>query len=184
MTDETVIYFRQDATVGYDDAFDCIKMYGTDDALQLYSLTSDETKVAINASAFAGINTVIPVEFTIFTDNATGNYSLTASRFESFRSGTTIILEDKKETKTQELTVNPVYTFNYTNGDDAARFLLHFYNPFFGINDPGRDNDMLIYSFGQDVYLKDLSGNPEKGDFYLYDMMGKRLRKNRLQTFH
>jgi hypothetical protein len=174
MNDDMIICFRPDATSGYDTDFDCFKLYGDKEAPQLYSVTPGASKLTINSLPFAGINTVVPLGFSVDT-NGTGSYSITASNLKSFQSGTTIILEDKKETKTQELTVNPVYTFNYTNGDDADRFLLHFFNPSFGINDPGRENDMLIYSFGQDVYLKDLTGNPEKGDFYLYDMMGKKI---------
>ena len=34
---------------------------------------------------------------------------------------------------------------------------------------------MPPFSSGHDVYLKDLTGHPEKGDFYLYDMMGKKM---------
>jgi hypothetical protein len=34
---------------------------------------------------------------------------------------------------------------------------------------------LYIYSFNHEVYVKDLSGNPEYGDFYLYNMMGQEI---------
>ena len=174
MEDIAVVYFRSDATSDFDSDFDAQKMSGHVEAPQLYTLSTDVSSLTINALPFSGKNTVIPLEFSV-VENGTGNYSLTASKFESFRSGTTITLEDKKESKTQELTANPVYTFNYTDGDNPERFLLHFYNPFFGINDQAKENDMQIYSYGHDVYLKDLTGNPEKGEMFIYNMIGQEI---------
>jgi hypothetical protein len=172
MKDKMIICFRSDATEGYDNELDCFKFYGDKAAPQLYSVTTGASKLTINSMPYAGINTVVPLGFSI-ESNGNGNQSITASNLESFRSGNTIILEDIKEMKTQELTINPVYTFTYTEGDDPARFLLHFFNPYFV--EPGKENDMLIYSYGKDVYVKDLTGTPEKGVFYLYDMMGQEI---------
>ena len=175
MTDETVVYFRPDASGGYDQPFDCQKLWGSENALQLYSNTSDNVQLAVNAMSFGGVNTVVPIGFTIFTSNASGIYSMTATKFESFRTGTSITLEDLKAQKTQELTVNPVYNFTYTDGDNPARFLLHFNNPFFGINDQVTNKDLQIYSYGHVVYLKDLTGKPGKGEMFVFSMIGQEI---------
>jgi len=171
MNDEVVIYFRPDATSGYDKDFDCQKLNGTAIAPQLYAVSSDDSRLTIDVLPFAGINTSIPLEFSVSSEG-TGNYSMTASKLESFRAGTKIRLEDKKESKTQELTENPVYNFSYNEGDNPSRFILHFFNPFYGIDDHDREDGLLIYSSGKDVYLKNLTGNPEKGEMFIYNTLG------------
>jgi hypothetical protein len=52
---------------------------------------------------------------------------------------------------------------------------LHFYNPFFGIYDPTQGSDLQIYSYGHDIYLKDLTGNPVKGEVFIYNMLGQEI---------
>ena len=94
---------------------------------------------------------------------------------ESFKTGTVISLEDRKLNKTQDMMVNPTYNFTYTKGDDRARFLLHFYNPYFGIPTAEQQRGLEIYSYGHDVYLKDLTGNPVKGDMFIYNIVGQEI---------
>ncbi len=175
MTDETVVYFRPDAGTNYDPSFDCQKMWGSDDALQLFTRTGDNRSVAINALNYTGISTIVPLDFTIFTPGASGNFTLTASKLESFRTGTQITLEDKKEQRTQELTVNPVYAFQYADGDNASRFLIHFNNPFFTTGGTLTGNNLLIYAYGQDVYVKNQDGTPLTGSLQLYTMLGQQI---------
>jgi len=172
MNDQVIVYFQPEITTGYDYGFDFQKLPGNIEAPQLYAVSSDNVDLTIDGLPFAGINTVVPLGFSV-SSNGTGSYSITASRLESFRSGTTVTLEDKMTQTTQVLTENPVYNFSYTEGENPERFLLHFYNPFFGIDPHGRENDLQIYSFGHDVYLKDLTGNPEKGDIFIYNMIGQ-----------
>jgi hypothetical protein len=168
------VILRDYATINYDNLYDASKLSGGAESPQLYTVTPDEATLTINTLPYTGKTTTVPLNFMVF-QNGTGSYSLTASNLQSFNTGTTIFLEDKKLNQTQELTVNPVYVFNYTDGDNSSRFMLHFFNPSFGINEAGNDNSMLIYSYGHDVYLKDLTGHPEKGDFYLYDMLGQKI---------
>jgi hypothetical protein len=172
MNDEVIVYFRSDVTGGYDQDIDCFKLNGAVSAPQLCAVSSDNDKLTIDALPFTGDHTVVPLEFNVLSGGS-GNYSITATKMESFPAGTRITLEDKKTDSSHALITNPVYNFNYTEGENPARFLLHFYSPFYGINDQGKNNDLLIYSFDHEVYLKDLTGTPGKGDFYLYNMIGQ-----------
>jgi hypothetical protein len=165
------IVFR-DYFIGNYDEFDAQKLYGDEQAPQLFTLSNDNAALTINSLPFAGRNTTIPVNFTV-PENGTGAYSLTASKLENFHPSTTITLEDKKESKMHDLKANPVYSFDYTNGDDPARFLLHFYNPSYAINDLDGQNEMKIYSNGNTVYVKDFTGHPVTGDLYMYNMVGQ-----------
>ncbi|MCX6306912.1 MAG: T9SS type A sorting domain-containing protein [Bacteroidetes bacterium] len=169
------VVFRDYATRKYDDAYDAQKIYGDAQTPQLYTLSEDNVNLTINSLPYTDKSATIPLNLQIF-ENGTGSYAVTASNLQSFRSGTIITLEDKKEAKTQELTSNPVYNFTYTDGDAPARFLLHFMNPYFGIDDAGKNN-MLVYSYKHDVYVKDRSGNPRAGQLYLYNMMGQEIAR-------
>jgi hypothetical protein len=169
--DMASIVFRDFATGNYD-TYDAQKLYGDAQAPQLFTLSSDNASLTINSLPFAGRNTTIPVNFTV-PENGTGAYSLTASKLENFHPSTTITLEDKKESKMHDLKANPVYSFDYTHGDDPARFLLHFYNSSYAVNDLDGQNEMKIYSNGNTVYVKDFTGHPVTGDLYMYNMVGQ-----------
>jgi hypothetical protein len=173
------VVFRDYTTSKYDDAYDAQKIYGDVQTPQLYTLSDDNVNLTINSLPFSDKSSTIPLNLQVF-ENGTGSYTLTASNLASFRSGTTIFLEDKKETKTQDLTLNPVYSFNYANGDDPARFLLHFYNPYFGINNHSQNNYLQIYSFGHDVYVKNRTENLQTGQVFLYNMMGREIAQKQL----
>ena len=169
-----MICFRPDATSGYDADFDCFKLYGDSEAPQLYSVTPGSSKLTVNSLPFEGVNTVVPLGFSVDT-LGNGSYSITASNLESFSAGSTITLEDTKEASSQELIANPVYTFNYTTGEDPSRFLLHFYNPAYGIDNQSKPGSMQIYSVRHDIYLKDLTGNRISGEVHIYNMLGQEI---------
>jgi len=75
---------------------------------------------------------------------------------------------------------NPVYNFSFTNGDDPARFLLHFVTPFTGISQLQSNQNMQVYSVGHEVYLNDHSTHPAKGELILYNMMGQEIAREKV----
>jgi hypothetical protein len=123
------------------------------------------------------LNTVVPLGFSL---NADAPVTITASNLESFKSGTKIYLEDTKDASMNELTINPVYTFTASATDAVNRFVLHFYNPSWGIadfNTPG----LQIYSFDEYVYVRNLSGGNTKGEILIYDQLGRKVFIGKLQ---
>jgi hypothetical protein len=174
MNDEIIICFNPETTVNYDEASDFTKLYGDPEAPQLYSVTPENSQLTVNTLPFSGINTVVPLEFSV-EKNGAGNYSITASDVESFRSGTTITLEDKKTNTSQVLTENPIYNFSYAQGDDPARFLLRFHNPYFGIDEKDASQQVMIYSNASNLYVKDLAGKDLKGQLVVYNLVGQRI---------
>jgi hypothetical protein len=174
LNDEVVIYFQSDLSGGFDQDIDCHKLTGSNEAPQLAAISTDSKKLTIDALPFAGKNTIVPLEFYVTLDG-TGNYTITASKLESFRSGTTITLLDKKTNTNQVLTENPVYNFSYTEGENAARFELHFYNPFFGIDDTQSLQQVVIYSNENNIYVKDLTGKNIQGQLIVYNLLGQKV---------
>jgi uncharacterized repeat protein (TIGR01451 family) len=171
LKDQAIIYFNPELSSGFDQDLDAVKLAGAMGSPQLYAVASDNTQLTIDGLAFEGINTTVPLEF--YVNNATGNYSITASKLESFRPGTQISLEDKKSNTTQVLNTNPTYNFSYSEGDDPARFLLHFHNPYFGIEDKRESQQCIIYSQGNNIYIKDPGGKELKGTVRVINLIGQ-----------
>ncbi|MFZ4708102.1 MAG: T9SS type A sorting domain-containing protein, partial [Bacteroidales bacterium] len=127
--DEMIVRFSKDASNerGF---LDVDKLYGADIAPQLYSVTSSDDKLTINALPHSTQTIVVPVGIEY---PGSSELSFTASGLESFESSVSIFLEDKLLNKTIDLRLNPVYNFTHTAGADPMRFNLVFY----GVNSTG-----------------------------------------------
>ena len=172
MNDEIIVCFNPGTTNNIDPAVDAVKLTGDKEAPQFSSVTPDQSHLSVNTMPFAGINTVVPLDFYV-ESNGTGNYSITASNLETFRSGTRITLEDKMTNTNQVLSENPVYNFSYTEGENSSRFLLHFFNPYFGIDEMKDSQELAIYSYENNIYVKDITGKDMKGQMMVYNLVGQ-----------
>jgi hypothetical protein len=121
--DESIIHLRQSATAAFDGQFDARKLYGSLALPQLYSLSSDNQMLSINALAVNDETTIVPlaVEW-----SQSGEITLSFSNLEGFENSTTIFLEDLLTEEMMDIHEHPAYTFNYTEGDEPMRFRIHF----------------------------------------------------------
>lgn len=170
-SDQMFVHFNDDATAAYDNQFDARKLFGEAFAPQLYSIISNEV-LAINELPMAG-NEVVDLGFSCNTD---GNYSITTAGIESFDESTPILLEDMQAGITQDLRLNPVYSFSYAAGEDAHRFRLHFVST---------TDIRAISNSGLSVFFNDhnlVIGNAtsQAGDVFVYDMAGRQLIHTKL----
>jgi hypothetical protein len=177
--DESIIRFFPEATTNLDVDFDAQKMFSHTEAPELYSQLQDGM-ASINVRPWDGVNTLVPMGFTC---SVAGNYTLTASNMESFRSGTKVFLEDKQVAGAQwtELTVTPTYEFTYTLNEDPNRFILHFYNPYFGIEEQAV-NSLQLYSFEDFVYVKSITNKAVSGTVFIYDLIGRKVFQDDLHN--
>lgn len=175
--DEAKVWFNNSATVNFEPEYDNYKLIGSDGAPQFYSQLADGNIASINTLPWGGLNTVVPMGFSLKAD---APVTITASNMESFKPGTRIYLEDIKEASMNELTINPVYTFTASSIDDASRFVLHFYNPSFGIEDKNLAG-MQIYSFEDYVYVRNLVKGTTKGTIQIYDPIGRKVFESTLK---
>lgn len=166
LTDATFIHFNNDATSAYDSQFDGIKLWGESYCPQVYSMISDN-RLSINELPMEG-NEVVDLGFKC---NTTGEYNVTVSNIESFDASTTIILEDLMLSKIHNLRENPVYTFNYTNGENENRFRLHFKSST-GIGDL-TNGGIGIYSLEKSVVIT--NATQLAGEVWIYDVAGREL---------
>lgn len=170
-SDLGVVRFAEGTTSGFDENLDALKLTGDADAPQLYFPVAGDNYLHVNVLPWTGINQVVPMSFTF---SQAASVTITASHLESFRSGTSIFLEDTKESNMHELTTDPAYTFTSSPSDSPNRFVLHFYNPFFGVEDKSLSG-VQIYSFDQYVYVRNLEKGTTKGEIQIFDLLGRKV---------
>ncbi len=160
--DQAFIRFNNDATRGFDIASDARKLYGIEEAPQLFSFT-DGLEFTINELPFFN-NEIIGIGFTC---GNSGNFMLSASGLESFDNKFRIILEDQKEGIFQDLSDNRQYSFSYISGENEHRFKLHFTE----ISSNPESAEFKIYSEGKTIIVNNFTGL--NGDTQVYDFTGR-----------
>ena len=123
-TDEAVVYFNPNASNSFD-TYDSPKMTnGTASIPEIYTLAGSE-QLVINGMNSIQYDTEILLGFTTGQSNT---FTLKASQFSDFASGTQVILRDKLLNAEQDLTVAD-YTFSSDVTSTSSRFSLVFKAP-------------------------------------------------------
>ena len=149
--DITYINFNSNATALYDNQFDAKKLFGIDEAPQLYSIVENDI-LAINTlpEYFPGM--VIPLGLKVGAD---AEYTIKVSNLSSFEFPVTVYLEDLVTGDMVDCQAEDVYNFNAVPGDEDQRFLLHFM-ALTGVDNPIA-NPVEIYSYNSSVYVKNVT---------------------------
>jgi len=172
--DEALIYFNPQATNGYDGEYDAYKYFGLTSATEIYTMIGDNTEASINVLPSFDHTTLIPVGIKA---GAAGTYTLTASKLESFPTGTPILLEDVLTQQTVDLQTNPVYSFNVAEPGNGHRFNILFHPV--GIQSLTSGN-LNIYSSLKDIYVNiptSMSGN-----IVVYNLLGSEITTQAIQA--
>lgn len=121
---ETLLAFMNEATDGYDIAFDAEKFPGNE-GLALYTTINEKT-YAIQAWEKLNIERVIPIGLNA---NIPANHTFSLSQIENLDPTVMVYLEDRELGITTNLRVND-YTFNVTEAiTGTGRFFLHMSAP-------------------------------------------------------
>ena len=175
-SDEAYFSLIDEATFDFDGTFDAYKLFGLNPLVpQIYSLTQDQTKLAVNS--FPGIedNMEIPIGF---RPGENGTYEMTADGISDFYKGTRIILKDLKTGETRNLSFNPVYEFTSSSADDPIRFLLRF-SLFNGIESPP-DKLKIHICYSNKLITVSTDGEFSDGRLFLYNLYGEELFHDRM----
>jgi len=166
-SDETYIRFNEAATSGFDQELDAYKLFGIEDAPQLYSMIALDN-ASVNTLPGINSNYDVPLGFKAGAENT---YTITATGIDSFDVTTPVLIEDMKTNSTQDLRLNPLFQFIASPGDMEHRFTLHFKNSN-GIGET-KSGMVGIYSNRHTVYVS----NPDnlQGSMYVYDLTGRLL---------
>lgn len=123
-SDETVLYFNDEATNNYD-SFDSPKMSNNSTSIpELYTLAGSE-QLVINGMQSISLNTDIPLGFRTLQANS---FAIKATEFSGFDSNIKAYIRDNQNLSEPEveLTLNKDYSFTSDITDDANRFSIIF----------------------------------------------------------
>jgi hypothetical protein len=166
-SDETIIYFNEEATSELDYDYDATKLMAPA-APQAFTML-DETRMAINTFNNTGETSAVTMGI-----NApeSGQYTINASNIESFDAAIAIILEDLVESKFTNLREETSYTFENEDGI-TERFIIHFTDTQ-GIDDPASAEVSNIYSYDKEVYVN-FEGT--RGEISIYNILGQEISR-------
>lgn len=176
--DESRIRFDSTTSLLFEPDHDAYKLFGADEAPQLYYILDDSSKVAFNARPWGNAGSLIPLGFHIGTESTD---TLVASNLDSFQAGTEIWLQDKKINSWVNLVQNPVYIFTSFPADATNRFVLLFSNPYSGIASTHPGN-IQVYSYDASIFVFDRGEEKVQGKIYIYDLVGKLVYQNNLEN--
>ena len=168
---ESIIRFSNEATAGFDPAFDSHFLPGY--APLFYSVAGTD-QLSTNALPQSGVNVQIPFSF---VKNDGASFTIEAKKITDINGP--VILKDLKTNTTQDLTVKPVYSFTSSASDDPNRFLLTFSHV--GIGENTNIQPISVYTTGNSVYVSNKTGSTA-GTVYVYNMMGQLIMQQKLTS--
>jgi hypothetical protein len=171
--DGIVINMNNDATTGYDNEYDVFKMYGLQEAPQMYSLASN-SELSINVLPHSAQEIIVPVALKVGQETS---YTISVKE-NTFNPLVGILLEDVKTNAIINLWQVPSYTFTANPNDDPQRFKLHFYGAT-GISE-STQNDFNIYAYDNTIYINNSTGKAQNGTIEVYDITGRLVLKTPL----
>ncbi len=177
--DEAVVLFYPNATQNFDNEFDAYKMFSYNpDIPELYTTIQSGSQLAINTLPVILNDTTIPLGF---KTEQSGNYTIDAVE-NTFNDNTSIYLEDLVKNEVVDLRISN-YSFYSNSVYNSDRFLLHFVLKSSGVaNDIEKDNSVSIYSFRNNIYIKNNSQNITKGEVVVYNILGKEIIRKQLNN--
>jgi len=165
-SDETVIRFMDDASVAFDGSYDAYKLLSADFVPSLYTGSGDEI-MSINSQPATDM---VPMSF---QTSVTGTYTIEAIGTSDFAN---VVLEDLV-TGVQTNLLTDSYTFNYTAGENAARFIVHF-TP---LGSPELEaNSIQIYA-NQNNIIVNVPVNVN-GEVVVYNVVGQEIAKKAVEA--
>jgi hypothetical protein len=158
---------RGNSTPGFDENFDVGKIFGLDEAPQIFTEISGK-KLSINAIPAVEEDDVIPVGFECQTSAV---FTLEATGMDGFSGDVEFYLEDLQEGIIVNLKENPVYAFTGGGTGTQERFRLHLGNPE-AVGEPVF-NPVRIYTVNGEIHILNLpKGNTS---VYVYDLLGRQV---------
>ncbi|MEI6555756.1 MAG: T9SS type A sorting domain-containing protein [Paludibacter sp.] len=165
-SDQAVVYFNAGASNNYDD-YDSPKMSNTTASIpEIYTLAGSE-QVVIN-----GVNDMTELALG-FTTGVANNFTIKASQFTDFVTGTEIVLRDNLLNYEQDLTLSDYSFYSDVTANNETRFTILFKAPSVatGINPNPNSNVWISLANNQIV----VNGASTESTVAVYNAVGQRL---------
>ena len=167
--DNTYINFNADATDSFDSKYDAYKLYGTEEAPQLYSIASDNTILSINVLHQYNEQTRIPLGLKVGIQK---EYVISVKE-NTLTEGNEIYLEDLKTEIITNLITTPEYSFVANPEDLSERFILHFIDITGIHNHYQNQNTIRTYASNNTLYI--LNPKMKQGTVTIYNLTGQKV---------
>lgn len=172
-SDETIVWFNNEATTGRDQSFDAYKLFSSEASLgQLYS-SLEGNNYAINGIPLPYDAEVVPLGVKIAQ---AGSYSILKKDLVQ-PDGFNILLIDKGNSNfTVDLKNSDSYSFTSAAGTFNDRFILKFTSITTQTENPLVENhDFNIYAFNRIVNIVPMNSmtDASKGEVKIYDLTGR-----------
>jgi hypothetical protein len=171
-SDETVLYFNPEAQNTFD-GYDSQKMFNNISNVPEIYTRIGTTDMVINGMSTIPYNTEIPLGFS--TAEA-GNFSITASEFKYFESGTSVLLKDKLQPATEiQLNEGAVYHFSSQLSTGTDRFSLIFRAPgtTTGVTVAEKLNAQVFVNADNQITII----APERCSYAIYNSVGQKVKE-------
>lgn len=175
-SDETLIRFDINATNQFDAQLDAFKLYSFNSNVpQLFSVTNTQQTINALPDQGTGIWNAVSVNLGIKLNNS-GNYTINASGFDSFNSGSIESLElyDNNTGIYTDLIHTPNYSFTSEPGTFLNRFKLYFNRTVTGTSNFEMSN-VEIYAFDKQIFI-----NNGKGVVSVTNILGQEIYRQNL----
>jgi hypothetical protein len=126
LSDEVLFRVNPNATYGFDDELDAIKLQGNVDSPSLHMKSEDDVKYAVNT--IPSVNSSNNIPLTIECSKG-GMFTLSAKGSRNFEYSCPVVLEDRQLNKFIDLRSDSVYSFYHTPDMNPERFVIHFSSP-------------------------------------------------------
>ncbi len=184
-SDEAIVGMVQGASNTFDTEYDAYKIFGIEEAPQIFSFYEDKK---MTANLFPNIEDEKIVKLGIKTGTE-GQYTFNFSGLDNFDNTIDVYLEDKAFSGNNgsfiNLRENPAYSFITDAGTISNRFVLHFNNSQLNIYDnPLEDSsfvEIVIYSCEKYIYVNYQDNTPAR--VFVFDMLGKEIFSKSLAGF-
>ncbi len=176
-TDETVLYFKEDAISGFDSNQDALKLFSHNNAVpQIYTNVGDEN-FALNSMEEITKSFTVPLNFKVGTD---GVYKI--SNIEFNIESSSLYLEDKLTNTIIDFKTQNDYSFNHLASNGSDRFVLHFgYEATDIFNEFINENSKIdIYSSEQTIYINLHQNSTDNDIVKIYDISGRMIISRKL----
>lgn len=161
---ECQVRFNPGSTPGFDLEYDGKYLAGY--APLFYSMSNGD-KLMVNSMPEVNSKTTVP--FSFIKNNGT-SFVIETLLTDNFPNS--VYLKDMKTGIDQNLIQDPVYNFTSVEGDDPARFLLHF-GGLIGLDEKPDENPVRIYSSGHTLIINSLTGSTLNGKVIIYNILGQ-----------
>ncbi|MBN1338707.1 MAG: hypothetical protein JXA03_05250 [Bacteroidales bacterium] len=173
--DQAYFQFKSPASGKFDNQYDAYKLKGLDDALQMYSFTSQDVPLSINVFPAPVSDSALPLGIMIPDP---GEYKIIRSDFSIY--GKPVYLKDIETGDTLNMKTDSVYSFTSEAGVFNERFLLYFSVPVSSVEETAFAG-VQIYGFNGRIFInspRSLHGATVE----VYDLSGKRILHEEINT--